>query len=85
MAMRTRTTVASCLECGQAIDLKSQPKEGQRITCPECGAFLEIINLEPLEFDWAFSEFEPDWESDEDQWEGEEWEEEEWDDEESIE
>ena len=85
MGMRTKTRVAYCLECGQAIDLKSRPKLGQRITCPDCGAYLEIINLEPLEFDWAFSDFEPDWEPDEDQWEEEQWDEEEWDDEESIE
>jgi hypothetical protein len=32
---------------------------------------LEIINLKPLELDWAYDDFEPDWESDEDEWDEE--------------
>jgi len=36
---------------------------------------LEIINVEPLELDWAFDDFESDWEPDEEEWEDEEWDE----------
>jgi hypothetical protein len=34
---------------------------------------LEIINIEPLELDWAFDNFESGWEPDEEEWEDEEW------------
>jgi hypothetical protein len=27
-------------------------KEGDSISCRSCGAFLQIINLEPFELDW---------------------------------
>ena len=37
-------------------------------TCINCGAYLEIINLKPLELVWAFSDFEPDWDPDEKEW-----------------
>lgn len=74
MEMRARKAVASCLDCGEAISLGPQPREGQRLTCANCGAFLEIISLEPPELDWAFSDFEPDWDPDEEDWGDEEWE-----------
>ncbi len=80
MDARVKKAVASCPGCGWMINPGSQPKEGQQLTCSNCGAYLEIINLEPIELDWAFTEFESDWDPDEEMWEEEEWEEE-WDDE----
>lgn len=44
-----------CPECGQTLDLGGQPEEGQRLTCPQCGARLEVINLRPLELDWVYA------------------------------
>jgi len=40
---------------------------GQKMTCPHCDAWLEVIELDPVELDWAYE--------DEDEWE------EDWDDE----
>ena len=82
MSIQTRKMVASCPDCDEQIDLGPRPTEGQRLTCFNCGAQLEIINLEPPELDWAFSDFEPDWDPDEEEWEEEEeeeWGEEDWD------
>lgn len=68
---------AFCPECDRRIDLRSHPRKGQLVTCPSCGAELEVINVDPLELDWAYVEPEEDWEED---WEEEEyWEE--WEDE----
>jgi DNA-directed RNA polymerase subunit RPC12/RpoP len=83
MDIRAKTAMAPCPDCGRMVNVGSQPREGLQFTCPNCGARLEIINLEPLELDWAFSDFEPDWEPDEEVWEEEEWDEEEWDEDES--
>lgn len=65
--------VAFCPECGEGVKLGSQPHEGQRVTCNECGASLEVISLKPLELDWVYDEpvedsgeWEGDWGSDED-------------------
>ena len=63
--------MAPCPDCGEMVRVGSRPKEGLRFTCSNCGASLEIINLEPLELDWAYDDFEPDWESDEDEWDEE--------------
>ena len=69
---------AFCLDCGYSVSLGSQPMEGQMITCPNCDASLEVINLDPLELDWAFLEpavdkEEWDWEAEWDKdWEKEE-------------
>jgi len=68
MDIEMKTATASCLDCGRTIDLGPQPRDGQQFTCSHCGTQLEIINLQPLELDWAFSEFELDWAPDEEVW-----------------
>lgn len=69
---------AFCLDCGYSVNLGSRPVENQMITCPNCDAQLEVINLDPLEFDWAYLEpavddekwdWEAEWDKD---WEKEE-------------
>jgi len=57
-----------CIDCDQPIKLDARPKVGQLITCAHCGAELEVIDVDPIELDWAY--FEPE-EEDED-WEGDE-------------
>lgn len=69
--------VVACPDCGQKIDLGSQPKLGQEVTCPYCEADLEVISLDPLELDWAYIEpatDEDDWDDldDWDDWEDDE-------------
>ncbi len=42
----------TCPECDAMIDIEEdQIEEGQTIECPECGAELEVVSVEPLEFD----------------------------------
>jgi lysine biosynthesis protein LysW len=45
-----------CLYCEDPINLGSRPTEGQMVTCSNCGAQLEVLNLDPLELDWAYLE-----------------------------
>lgn len=61
MKPATKETVVSCPDCGRTINLGTQPQEGKRATCLKCGAYLEIISLEPLEVNWATSESEEGW------------------------
>lgn len=68
-----------CPECEAAIDEEFEDV-GEVISCPECGVELEVISIDPVEFDLAVEdeeeeedEFhlddadeEEDWEDDED-------------------
>ena len=47
--------MVTCLECHQIFEVQ-EPSEGQQVVCPHCRARLEVLNLEPLEFDWAYTE-----------------------------
>jgi len=66
---------AICPSCGEWVKLPDHPKIGQKITCMECEADLEVIEVNPVELDWAFMEDEfddeEDWDDDED-WDEEE-------------
>ncbi len=67
-----------CPECEAVIDEEFE-EVGETFTCPECGVELEVISLDPLEFDLApiDDEEEDDYRFDEDD-------EEEWDEEDSY-
>lgn len=67
MHKRTRVSVAICPDCEWEIFLGPQPRQGRKVTCLNCGAELELIDVEPLELDWDFSEFEPDWDPDDEE------------------
>ena len=45
-----------CVHCDHRIELGARVRAGNRVTCPACGAHLEVINLGPLELDWAYDE-----------------------------
>ena len=47
--------LASCPDCGQPVEL-DEPEAGQVLSCPNCRARLEVLNLEPIELDWAYHE-----------------------------
>ena len=46
-------TVAICPSCGEDIKIQDNPKLGQRLLCQHCDAELEVIELDPVELDWA--------------------------------
>jgi lysine biosynthesis protein LysW len=48
--------IGTCPACDTRIRLKTTSRLGQFVTCPECENMLEIINLSPVKFDWAFDE-----------------------------
>jgi lysine biosynthesis protein LysW len=48
--------LGSCPECDADIHFRKEPSEGQRLSCPNCGAYLEVIGLSPIELDWVYDE-----------------------------
>jgi alpha-aminoadipate carrier protein LysW len=51
--------VSYCPECEAVIDEEFE-EIGEIITCPECGVELEVISLDPVEFDLAVIDDEED-------------------------
>jgi lysine biosynthesis protein LysW len=49
-------TQAYCPECDAEVGLGNPVKPGKRITCQSCGAYLEVIDTNPVELDWAFDD-----------------------------
>ncbi len=68
-----------CPECDAEIPEEFE-EVGEIVTCPECGIDLEVISLDPVEFDLAPVDDEED-EDDEYNFDDEEDDEEDWDDE----
>jgi alpha-aminoadipate carrier protein LysW len=77
--------VSYCPECDALIEEEFEDV-GEIITCPECGVDLEVISLDPVEFDLAPSEDEEEDEDEEDfDFDDEEEEDGDWEDEEGDE
>jgi lysine biosynthesis protein LysW len=60
MTAGTKMATASCPDCGRTIHLGTRPREGLRFICSSCRSHLELVSLEPLELDWAYSGFDGD-------------------------
>lgn len=54
------TVTALCPECGEKLKLGATPSQGQKLTCPNCWASLEVVSLTPLELAWETIESEED-------------------------
>jgi len=50
----------NCPECDAPLTLNDDLIEGEIVPCPECGAELEVVSLEPLQLELA-PELEEDW------------------------
>lgn len=51
---------APCIECGGEVRIPDDVMKNEILLCPECGAELEVIGVEPLELDLA-PQVEEDW------------------------
>lgn len=61
-----------CPECEAAIDDEEIEDIGVIISCPECGIDLEVISIDPVEFDIALEDVDDDeyeYDKDSDDWE----------------
>ncbi len=53
-------TQGFCPECDTEVGLGKSPRLGQRVTCHNCGAFLEVVETTPIELDWAYEDEDED-------------------------
>jgi lysine biosynthesis protein LysW len=56
--------IANCIECDEDIEINGRPQLGQKVTCPNCGALLEVASINPLELDWAEEDYDNAWDDD---------------------
>jgi alpha-aminoadipate carrier protein LysW len=49
-----------CPECAAKLDLAPDIEDGEIVICPECGADLEVVSLDPLKVELAPT-VEEDW------------------------
>ena len=52
--MATAITVARCPDCKQRIEIRPFLRVGDALVCPHCEADLEVVDLNPVELDWAY-------------------------------
>ena len=57
--------VIECIDCGVKSTLKGRIELGQEVACPECGTWMEVVSLDPVEVDWIYDEPEYDDEDEE--------------------
>lgn len=48
---------AICPICTEKVEVSKKVKFLERISCPTCEALLEIVNLDPIELDWIFYDY----------------------------
>jgi len=56
-----RTTTASCPDCGKKLRMRFNLRMAQKVTCPNCWAYLEVVSLNPLRLSWDTGEYEESW------------------------
>lgn len=49
-----------CIECEGVVEVAADVMLGELLECPDCGAELEVVNLNPLSLELA-PEIEEDW------------------------
>ena len=57
-----KVMVAECPECGSNIRFHNPLKLDQIVVCPECDEELQVVELNPLQLDWANDEVDDDYE-----------------------
>jgi hypothetical protein len=53
-----------CPDCLARLDLNCIPEVGREVTCGGCSAILRVIDLNPLQIDWAAEATGDGWEED---------------------
>ncbi|MFN2135743.1 MAG: hypothetical protein ACK2UK_07310 [Candidatus Promineifilaceae bacterium] len=53
----SKVLIAECPECESHIRFHRSLRLGEIVTCPECSERLEVSQLNPLELDWAFDDY----------------------------
>jgi lysine biosynthesis protein LysW len=53
LRVRAQTAIVTCPDCGERILLRGVLHLGLLLSCPKCELQLEVVNMAPVEVDWA--------------------------------
>ena len=54
--VNSRVTLGTCPGCQTKIRFHDYVELGEFVSCQECGDELEVVQLNPLKLDWAYSD-----------------------------
>lgn len=60
MKQEEKVVYGACPECDAEIEVSEEIEKGEIVTCPDCGVKLEVVGIDPVEFELAAEE-EEDW------------------------
>jgi lysine biosynthesis protein LysW len=66
--INVREAVIECMDCGVKSVLTGRIELGQEIACPECGTWMEVVSLDPVQVDWVYDELDDDQEDAQEDW-----------------
>ena len=68
MTVTKKTMIALCPGCEGEINFSQyMPKQGEKLMCPHCEAYLVVVRVKPLEIDWDEDGYDTDnWDVSED-------------------
>lgn len=49
-------TLIECVECGEETAVTGEARIGKQVMCLNCGTWMEVISLDPVEVDWIYEE-----------------------------
>ena len=52
MNTKKQIVTAPCPDCEHEVRLGQNPVQGEKFTCPNCWAYLELISIAPPELQW---------------------------------
>jgi transcription initiation factor IIE alpha subunit len=52
MKNKQQVIIAPCPDCEHKVRLGQHPARGEKFTCPNCWAYLELISIDPPELQW---------------------------------
>ena len=55
------SNTASCPDCGKKLRMRFNLRLAQKVTCPNCWAYLEVVSVNPLRLSWDTGEYEEEW------------------------
>jgi lysine biosynthesis protein LysW len=56
MAKTSQKLSALCIDCDKRIPFKKEPRLDETVICPHCDAMLMVVELNPIELDWAYED-----------------------------
>jgi alpha-aminoadipate carrier protein LysW len=63
-----QVVMARCPDCGDNITMRGAIRIGQDVICPHCDAELEVIEIDPIELDWAYDDDDGSDEEEDEDW-----------------